>query len=109
MSLGSNLRSARKEAGYTQKELAALIGAKHNSISNWENDQNKPDPDTIELLCGVLRVSPNELLLDKKSAPAQSEGAPEWISMYNSLSEESQAMVRERIQTLSDIENRSKK
>ena len=59
MTFGAKLRSARRDAGLTQKELAAKIGAKHNSVSNWENDQNKPGPDTIELLCAILGVSPN--------------------------------------------------
>ena len=61
MSFGENLKLARKNKGYTQKELADLIHAKHNSISNWENNQNKPDPDTIEILCGVLGIKPNFL------------------------------------------------
>jgi repressor LexA len=59
VTFGARLRSARKLCKLTQKELAAMIGAAHNSISNWENDQNRPDPDTIELLCGALNVTPN--------------------------------------------------
>lgn len=59
---GLRLKEARKAKGLTQKQLAETIGAKHNSISNWENDQNKPDPDTIELICGVLDIEPNYLL-----------------------------------------------
>ena len=62
MTFGEKIRQARKAKKMTQKELAQLINAKHNSVSNWENDQNKPDPDTIELLCGVLDLTPNELL-----------------------------------------------
>ena len=60
--LGHNLLKARKEKGLTQRELADLIGAKHNSVSNWEHNINKPDPDTISLICGVLEISPNDLL-----------------------------------------------
>ena len=48
MTFGQRLRKARKERGFTQKQLADLIDAKHNSVSDWENDKNKPDPDTIE-------------------------------------------------------------
>lgn len=58
---GSNLKEARKRKKLTQRQLADAINAKHNSVSNWENDQNKPDPDTIELICGVLDISPNVL------------------------------------------------
>lgn len=59
MTFGQRLRTARKEKKLTQKELASKINAAHNSISNWENDQNMPDPDTIQNLCWVLDVQPN--------------------------------------------------
>ncbi len=59
---GANLRKIRKEKKLTQRQLADLIGAKHNSVSNWETGINKPDPDTISLICGVLHVSPNDLM-----------------------------------------------
>lgn len=62
ISFGDKIKSARKAKGLTQKQLAAKINAAHNSISDWENDKNKPDPDTIELLCGVLEITPNYLL-----------------------------------------------
>lgn len=58
MSFGSKLKTARKAKGYTQKELADKIGAINTAISNWENDINRPDVDSIELLCGALDVSP---------------------------------------------------
>ncbi len=64
MSFGSQLKKARKSLGMTQKQLADLIHAKHNSISNWENDQNMPDPDTIAAICGVLHISPNYLITE---------------------------------------------
>ena len=62
MTFGKRLRNARTAKNMTQKQLASLISAKHNSISNWENDLNKPDPDTIELICGILDITPNYLL-----------------------------------------------
>ena len=59
MTFGERLRNARKEKKLTQKELATKINAAHNSISNWENNQNMPDPDTIQHLCWALGVQPN--------------------------------------------------
>ena len=59
MTFGDRLRNARKAKQLTQKELAAKINAAHNSISNWENNQNMPDPDTIQNLCWALDVQPN--------------------------------------------------
>ena len=62
LSFGEKIKNARKAKNLTQKQLAIKIGAAHNSISDWENNKNKPDPDTIELLCGVLDMTPNYLL-----------------------------------------------
>ena len=62
MSFGEKIKEARKSKKLTQKQLADKIGAAHNSVSDWENNKNKPDPDTIELLCGVLEITPNYLL-----------------------------------------------
>lgn len=59
---GSRLKALRKKKRLTQRELAKLIGAKHNSISDWENDGHKPDVDTIERLMGVFEVSSDYLL-----------------------------------------------
>lgn len=68
MTFGEKLRAARKDKKLTQKELASKIGAAHNSISNWENDQNKPDPDTIQELCWVLDVTPNYFFSNDKTS-----------------------------------------
>lgn len=62
LTFGEKIKESRKAQKLTQKQLAKLIGAAHNSISDWENNKNKPDPDTIELLCGVLKITPNYLL-----------------------------------------------
>lgn len=62
LSFGEKIKDARKAKGMTQRQLADKIGAKHNSVSDWENNKNKPDPDTIELICGVLDIAPNYLL-----------------------------------------------
>ena len=69
MTFGDIIRNARKEKELTQKELAEMINAKHNSISDWENNKSKPDIGTIELLCGVLGISPNLLFIPNLNTP----------------------------------------
>ena len=58
MSLGEKIKAAREQCGKTQKQLAMEIGAKHNSISNWEKDLNRPDVAYIPLLAQALQVEP---------------------------------------------------
>ena len=76
MTFGTKLRSARKAKKLTQKELAVKIKAAHNSISNWENDQNMPDPDTIQNLCWALDVQPNYFFSVELAAPAPQAQTP---------------------------------
>lgn len=59
MSFGTQLRLARKQKKLTQKELADAVGARHNTVSNWEAGRNMPDPDTVRLLCALLEVDSN--------------------------------------------------
>ena len=83
MTLGERIRSARKLKRMTQRELASKIGAAHNSVSDWENNKNKPDPDTIELICGVLDITPNYILGSSEDALSPSEKA--LINKYRAL------------------------
>lgn len=67
MSIGENIKKARTNAKLTQQELADAISDKNNSyintsISNWENDINKPDTEAIASLCKVLNVDANYIL-----------------------------------------------
>ncbi|MDO4444655.1 MAG: XRE family transcriptional regulator [Bacillota bacterium] len=82
-SFGEKIKIARKAKKYTQKQLAEKIGAAHNSISDWENDKNKPDPDTIELLCGVLEITPNYLM--SSSSDELSPKDKSFIRKYHTL------------------------
>lgn len=62
LTFGAKIKDARKSKKLTQRQLAQQIGAKHNSVSDWENDKNRPDTATIELLCKALDITPNYLL-----------------------------------------------
>lgn len=91
LSFGEKIKSARKSKSLTQRQLADKIGAAHNSISDWENDKNKPDPDTIELLCGVLEITPNYLLASSSEDFSPDEKL--MIKKYRALDEHGKDMV----------------
>ncbi len=91
LTFGEKIKEARKSQNMTQKQLAEAIGAKHNSVSDWENDKNKPDPDTIELLCGVLKVTPNYLLNSSKEDFSPKE--KQLINKYRALDLHGKEMV----------------
>ncbi len=56
---GDKIKFARTAAGLTQKQLADKINVSNTSISNWEKNISRPDPDTIQHLCWALNVEPN--------------------------------------------------
>lgn len=91
------MRDARKHSGYTQKQLAEKIGAKHNSVSNWENGLNMPDPATIEYICEALCITPNYLLLGEELPVVTrgefSSGEIGMLNKYRRLDEKSQGAV----------------
>lgn len=91
MTFGEKIRESRIALKLTQKQLADRIGAKHNSISDWENNKNKPDPNTIEILCGVLNISPNYLLNSNSDDFSLYE--KEIIKRYRALDSHGKEMV----------------
>lgn len=108
MTLGEKIRISRKSKNLSQKQLAGMINAKHNSVSDWENDKSKPDMDTIELLCGALEVTPT-YLVGSKSDDEYAEiigklmnepGLLDMIDDYKSLSLEDKKAIRQIISSL---------
>ena len=105
MTFGQRLRIARKEKRLTQKELAAKINAAHNSISNWENDQNMPDPDTIQNLCWALDVQPNYFFSVESSLPSNIIPMPEMrkIPLIGSIACGAPILAEEHIEDYVDL------
>lgn len=96
---GIRLKEKRKEKNMTQKQLADMVGAKHNSVSDWENGKNKPDPDTIERICEALNISAAYLLPSNRS-----EAANEVDILYVSMSSGNAAIddLRKRLHDMID-------
>ena len=56
------LRDLRKRAGFSQTELAQLVGVSLLTIFRWENAERQPRLEEIKKLAEVLHVSESELL-----------------------------------------------
>lgn len=67
--LSDNIKSLRKQKGYTQEELAARINVVRQTVSKWEKGFSVPDAEALQRLADVLEVDIKELL----GAPAVSE------------------------------------
>ena len=66
MNFKENLTRFRKQAGMSQEDLADKLQLTRQTISKWENGLSEPDLATLQQLCTLLQVSPDELLLGKK-------------------------------------------
>lgn len=61
MMIGKNIKKYRKEKGYTQRELADLIGVSVQAVSKWETDAGAPDISQIVPLASALDISTDAL------------------------------------------------
>lgn len=62
MTTGQTIKLYRKEKGFTQGQLAELIGVSTQAISKWETDAGMPDISQIVPLAKVLQISTDKLL-----------------------------------------------
>lgn len=102
MDFGTKIKSARKIKGFTQQELADMIGVKNTAVCNWENNTNKPDVDSLELLCGYLEISPAWLLsVDEQTEEIKIESETlEIIDCMNKLKDEDRKAIITIIKSL---------
>lgn len=63
--LGKNIKYYRIQKGYSQQELADLIGVQKMTISNYENEKREPDVEMVKSICKVLDVSMNRFMAYK--------------------------------------------
>lgn len=69
ISLGNNIKYARKKLGLTQEELAGQIGVTPQAVSKWEKGTGMPDISMIVPLAQTLSVSTDTLFgLEKEEA-----------------------------------------
>lgn len=65
MTLGEKIRSARKEKGLTQTELAKRVGVSQRTIASYETDHSTPKTKVLyKKLSEELSVNTNYLLTD---------------------------------------------
>lgn len=80
--IGRRIKYYREQKGLTQKELGALVGIKHNTISSYENATNKPDQNILFSIAKALGVGVDDFfppikdsLLIKEEPEAYSAGS----------------------------------
>ncbi len=59
---GENIREARRKKGYSQEELADMMGISTSSIDNFENEQKYPSITNLHKISLYLEVLPKDLI-----------------------------------------------
>ena len=76
MTLGEQIQTLRRKAGYSQEALGEMLGVTRQSISKWESDQAIPEVEKLIALSRLFQVPVGVLLqVEKPCAPAPEKGA----------------------------------
>ena len=60
--LGANIRCFRKNKGFTQEELAGMLGVTPQAVSRWESEAGLPDVSMIVPIAQTLGITTDALL-----------------------------------------------
>lgn len=80
---GENLKTLRKQKGFSQEELATRLHVVRQTISKWEKNLSVPDADTLIRLAEILEVSVSELLGAKIKNENTASDVAEQLSRIN--------------------------
>ena len=80
---GENLKTLRKQKGFSQEELATRLHVVRQTISKWEKNLSVPDADTLIRLAEILEVSVSELLGAKIENENPASDVAEQLSRIN--------------------------
>lgn len=61
MSFHENFKTARKKNGFTQQQLAEILGLNRTSISKYESGDVMPNVKTIVKICELFNMTFEEL------------------------------------------------
>lgn len=73
--IADRLCAYRKNAGFSQEELAEKIGVSRQAVSKWERAEASPDTDNLILLAKIYEVTLDDLLNKDPVEPAEEPSA----------------------------------
>ncbi|MCX4339959.1 MAG: helix-turn-helix domain-containing protein [Lachnospiraceae bacterium] len=81
MGIGNRIKEARNNLGYTQEELAKLLGVTKGAVANYEIETSHPKEPIMYKLIEVLQVDANYLFQDAVKLPLEKNDVT--LSEYN--------------------------
>lgn len=84
ITIGKRIKALRKERGFTQSELAEMIGVSMQAVSKWETDVGMPDISQIVPLTKILGITADVLLgIDSDETQAEMMSIREQIGRHS--------------------------
>ena len=80
---GENLKTLRKNKGFTQEELAARLNVVRQTVSKWEKGQSVPDSEMLVSLAEIFEVPVSQLLGGPIEPDAQPDALAEQLARIN--------------------------
>lgn len=71
--IGQFILEKRKNLGYTQQQLADLLGVTNKAVSKWETGEGLPDISLFPVLAEVLDVTVDELLRGEQAENSENQ------------------------------------
>ncbi len=103
--IGQRIVLFRKERGYTQEQMSALLNVTPQAVSKWEKGNALPDTALLPLLAKILEVSIDKLLtgsnLKENTGPYDGEYEKEeyyWGLKHSLLAEQVADIMQDEIQ-----------
>lgn len=69
MDIASRLQELRKEAGYSQEQLAEMLGVSRQAVSKWESGQTNPDINNVGRLSEIYQKSTDYIIFGEEREP----------------------------------------
>ncbi|MBR0423824.1 MAG: helix-turn-helix transcriptional regulator [Clostridia bacterium] len=76
------IKKLRKSCGYTQKEVADILGVDRSTYAYYESGRIKPDIDTIRKLSNIFRVHYTQIL-ENEMYTQFSDSKPQTFGLNN--------------------------
>ena len=88
MTIGENIRIARKKSGLTQEELAERLGITFKAVSGWENGKYQPTIETLNKLLSPMGITLAEFFNENGDVSVLTDREKEVVASFRTMPED---------------------
>lgn len=98
--LSENIKTLRKQKGYSQEQLADKLNVVRQTVSKWEKGYSVPDADMLEELADIFEVQVGDLLGKEILTEEETTDISELVKQLTILNDYFSENMRRRKKTL---------